>query len=372
MNKKITVTIECRAEFLRLRWNDGKRRSLSLGLRDTPPNRSQAGSIKRSIENDWASGLYDSSLFKYKPQTIGSNATDIKAPELFKRFTSSKLKENTISPHTASVRYWGIERVLETKLNKHVSSIDRTAAESLAEYFGQQLTPDVAKAQIGLLKSCWDWAAGSYQVVAVNPWLGLTGRFRLVDKREVEPFTSAEIQSIITGFKDSKDFGRYTDFVAFLFGIGCRIGEAVTLRWESVKPDYSSVWIGVSTTGKYKNTTTKTGKARTVILPPSIASMLKARRAITNPLPGDLVFPEPNGGSIDCAKFRQVWTKVLKSAGVPYRKPYSTRHTAISHALENGANPIDVAGQCGHDVATMFDRYSHVIQQKQVFVEFDR
>jgi integrase len=148
MNKKITVTIERRANLLRLRWNDGKRRSLALGLRDTPPNRALAEVKKKAIKTDWANANYDESLYRYKPQTIGSNATDITAPELFKRFTSHKLKEGDISEHTASARYRNILVTLNTHLNKSVSEVDRASAEALSETFAKTLSPQVSKAQV--------------------------------------------------------------------------------------------------------------------------------------------------------------------------------------------------------------------------------
>jgi hypothetical protein len=62
MNTNITVTIERRADFLRLRWNDGNRRSLELGLRDAPANRAFATATKKKIENDWADGKYGNAL----------------------------------------------------------------------------------------------------------------------------------------------------------------------------------------------------------------------------------------------------------------------------------------------------------------------
>jgi integrase len=370
MNKKITVTIESRLNLLRLRWNDGKRRSLSLGWRDTPPNRNAAAVIKRRIEADWNDGNYDESRLRYTPQITGHNATDITAPELFKRFTQHKLKTNTISEHTASVRYLGIRRALERELNMSISGIDRNAAEKLAEHFCKTLTPVVAKAQLGLIKACWDWGKLKYQVAVENPWLGLASRFKAIDKRDMEPFTKKEVTTILNGFRSSQKYSHYTDFVSFQFGLGARTGEGVALKWESIKPDFSSVWIGESVTGKFKNSTTKTGKARRVLLPPSIATMLAARQQAINPQPGDLVFPELGGGSIDYELFGQRWQQVLASSGVAYRRFYNTRHTAISHALERGANPVNVAKACGHDVKTLLDTYAHIIEQKQVFVEF--
>jgi integrase len=372
MNTKITVNIDARkpSTILRLRWKDSTgKRSLSLGLRDTPPNRARAEYVKKHIEDDWSAEIYDQSLFRYKPQITGSNATDISSSELFKRFTSSKLRAGDISEHTASVRYKSLHNVLKARLDKPVSQIDRKAAETLADYFAAKVSPEVAKHQITLIKACWSWGEGSYQVNK-DVWLNLNGRFKPVPKRDIEPFTVDEVRSIVNGFKHSQKYCHLADFVICLFVAGARFGEIVALTWADVKPDYSSIWIGKSITGKFHNPTTKTGKARNVLLSPSISAMLKTRRAARNPQPGDLVFPELDGKPINNDNFLPRWQAILKASNVPYRKPYSTRHTAISHALENSANPLDVAAQCGHDIKTLFDRYAHAIQKKQVFTEF--
>jgi integrase len=195
MNTKITVNIDTRkpSTILRLRWTDSTgKRSLSLGLKDTPPNRARAESVKKQIEDDWQAETYDQSLFRYKPQITGSNATDISSSELFARFTKSKLRSGDISEHTASVRYKSLDNVLKARLDKPVSEIDRKAAENLADYFAGKVSPEVAKHQITLIKACWNWAEGSYQVNK-DIWLNLNGRFKSVPKRDMEPFTLDEV-----------------------------------------------------------------------------------------------------------------------------------------------------------------------------------
>jgi integrase len=46
---------------------------------------------------------------------------------------------------------------------------------------------------------------------------------------------------------------------------------------------------------------------------------------------------------------RTAWKAILQSVGVEYHSPYAIRHSAISHALANGANLMDLAEQTGHD-----------------------
>ena len=101
-----------------------------------------------------------------------------------------------------------------------------------------------------------------------------------------------------------------------------------------------------------------------------MAEMLAARKP-DNLNPEALVFPSPKGKCINDHTFRRrAWTKILIPLEINYRKPYATRHTAISHALANGANPLAVAEQTGHDPQILFKHYASVIQKSAVMVEF--
>ena len=78
--------------------------------------------------------------------------------------------------------------------------------------------------------------------------------------------------------------------------------------------------------------------------------------------PDDLVFPAPKGDTISDFNFRRrAWKNMLEKLDIDYRKPYATRHTAISHALANGANPMAVAEQTGHDPQILFKHYASAI-----------
>ena len=87
--------------------------------------------------------------------------------------------------------------------------------------------------------------------------------------------------------------------------------------------------------------------------------------------PDDLVFPSKKGGLIDDHNFRnRAWVSVLKQAGIEYRKPYNTRHTFISHALESGMNPVMVAELTGHDVKTLYENYAGCIESRPRLPDF--
>jgi integrase len=158
--------------------------------------------------------------------------------------------------------------------------------------------------------------------------------------------------------------------VAFLFGVGCRFGEASGLKWKHIADDFQTIWIGESVSRGHRKST-KTGKARTVVLSPSIKEIVRSRHQLMKPKPDDLVFPSPKGLPMDDHNFRnRAWKTILEQCHIEYRKPYAVRHSAISHALKNGANPIDLAEQTGHDKRVLLSTYAHCINSQSLFVEF--
>jgi integrase len=232
------------------------------------------------------------------------------------------------------------------------------------------------KAYVYYLKGCWDWAEGKYQVTSPNPWCDSLDRARsrstAVPSKQIKPLAIAELQAIIAAFRAHPQYCHYTEFVIFLSHTACRFGEVAGLRWGNLGADFSTAWIGESISRGHQNKKgTKTGKTRTIQLSPTVRLMLVDRHERLNPQPEDLVFPSPKGLAINDHRFRaRAWKTILESCQIEYRSPYKIRHSAISHALHQGANPIALAEQTGHDKRVMLSTYAHAIDQQCLFVDF--
>ncbi len=235
----------------------------------------------------------------------------------------------------------------------------------------EHVSARTAKEYLWMLQSCWNWAKGKYHIAEDNPWIAQIDRIKPNLRQKVKPFTSTEILMIQAAFKAHPQYCHYHELVCFLFGTGCRFGEAVGLRWRNVADDFSHIIICEAISrGEHRNQT-KTGKARTVKLNPGTAIMLRSRFEQQSPSPDSLVFASPKGKPIDDHNFnRRAWKTIISQLGIEYRKPYSTRHTAISHALANGANYIAVAEATGHDAKVLHQSYASAIESKSIFVEF--
>jgi integrase len=351
----------------------GKKHQFSTGLTDTKTNRAYVQGVASRIELDMVSGQFDPTLLKYRPNAVGSNPAGVSCPELFEQYVKAIAKEKALHPGSLR-RYQGCTSHVRKSLSVPAHQVTEATAGNFAAVLLECVSNRTAKEYLWMLASCWDWAQGRYHVADENPWTGQIQRIKPNPQQRVKPFTAAEIQAIIGALRSSPHYSHYSDFVYFLFGTGCRFGEAAGLRWSHVADDFRTVWIGESVSRGHRKST-KTGKSRTIVLPKLVAEMLTDRRQAKligrSAKPDDLVFPSPKGHPIDDHNFRsRAWKSILEECHIEYRKPYAVRHSVISHALANGANYIDVAQASGHDPKVMHQHYAHVIEMKSIFVEF--
>ena len=375
--QKGAVVVENFRDRLRLRFRvDGQRYSLSLGLADTSENRKLAEAKAKTIESDIAYERFDPTLAKYKLQSTNHYASvyefkplqpRMTVTQLFTAFTEHKTK--SVSERTIKQKYEVVSKYLscyfDTKKVAEFVSIDD--AEGFVAYLEQSMSATTIKIYLCLLSACWDWAK-TKQIIHYNPWKELQVRVKTSPKQPAKPFTKHEIQAIIEAFKNHPQYKYYLPYVQFLFSIGCRNGEAIGLQWKHIADDFSYIWIGESLTRGVRKST-KTNKARTIPVNNKLKELLISYKP-ENYNPEDLVFPSPEGKAIDDHNFcNRAWTKMLEKAGVEYRKPYNTRHTFISHALESGMNPVVVAQITGHDVQTLYHNYAGVVASRPILPE---
>ncbi len=368
------VWLEVTGGTLRAIWRyNGKPEKLSLDLPNDKLGRVVAERRIAEIRADLISGHYDTTKLKYKPRH-GENGTEVCASVLFEKYAKHRSKERELS-HSSQVRLKSIASKLKEVLGDTIAEkVDEVAARKVVEAWSESASPRTIKERLFDLKACWEWAKGKYHIEKTNPWSKCLDLARLKGKsvapKRNNPFSISELETIITAFADHSQHSHYTDFVIFLSNTTCRPGEVAALRWENVALDRSSVWIGESISRGHQNAKgTKTGVARTIYLPPAAQAMLIARFEAVKSQPSDLVFTAPKGRAINDNNFRnRVWNDILLSCGIDHRPPYNLRHTAISHALANGANPVALAEQNGHSVKTLFSTYAHAINHECLFV----
>jgi len=338
---------------------------LYIGLPDTIANRKAASIQASQIELDMASGNFDPSLVKYKPQKQDS----ISVSELFDRFVEYKRRK--IEPATLA-KYLGLEKHVSAFFNnKTCVSVSESVAEKFRDWLlsgvgeGRSLEPGTVRERIIMLNACWEWGKKK-NLVLENPWEEV--QVSVAPKQRPESFTLKEISAIVQKFRSDPELNHYADYVEFKFGCGLRTGEAAALLWRHCSPECDRIWIGESLSNGSRKST-KTNKARTVPLTPRLQQLLLDRRSTIAHEPDDLIFTSTNGcamayrpASYDSKNFcNRYWKPALAELGIDYRKPYNTRHTLISHGLEAGMNPVAIAALTGHDVRTLYENYAGLV-----------
>ena len=353
---KGAVNVEVFKDRLRLAWSwQGKRFWLYVGLPETTANRKAAEIKARTIELDMTSGNFDSSLIKYKPQKQKS----ISVAELFDRFTEHKKRTISIG---GLAKYTGFQKhVFAFFGNKNAIAVTETVAENFRDYLAQKLEPVTVRERIVLMNACWKWAYKK-KLITENPWADV--KITVPPKQRPRPFTIAEISLIVHKFRSDSNLSNYADYVEFKFGVGLRTGEAAALLWRHCSSECDRIWIGESLSNGNRKST-KTNKDRTVPLTSRLQQLLLNRRH--NSQPDDLIFTSIENNAIDSKNFcNRYWKPALAELGIQYRRPYTTRHTLISHGLESGMNPVAIAALTGHDVRTLYENYAGLVNPPQL------
>ncbi|MCC3459763.1 MAG: DUF3596 domain-containing protein [Oscillatoriales cyanobacterium] len=356
-----TVRIEVFRDRLRLAWSwHGKRFWLYIGLPESNINRKTAEIKARQIELDIASNNFDETLTKYKPQKQSS----IAVTELFDRFKA--YKQRNLSPKTLT-KYTGLQKhIFDFFGNKFVSGVSETTAEKFKNWLGDRLEPVTVRERIAMMQACWAWGIKKklLPIGSENPWLDI--KVCLPPRQQPQPFTAEEIGKIMREFRSQPEIQHYADYVEFKFGVGLRTGEAAALLWRHCSADCSKIWIGESASDEKSRKGDKRNKARSVALTPRLQQMLVARRS-PETAPQSPIFTSVEGSLIDAKNFNnRYWKPTLAKLGIEYRRPYTTRHTLISHALDRGMNPAELAQITGHNLRTMYENYVGAVRPPQL------
>jgi integrase len=296
---------------------------------------------------------------------------DLTLCQLVEKFASTK--KNSISPngfarYTATL-YW-VKRLCPELLVKNIRQV---AIDNLAEKMGKAMesdrreqesdravNPKTITGYFSVIRAAVCWDCRRREIPA--PVWQLPEFSGKTPKKKPKAFSTQQVMEILAAFKNAHP--EYFDYVYFLLSTAVRPGELNSLTWDKVLPGYGAVKINASFSRGVAKDSTKTGIERVVHLAPDVSEMLQ-RRSVPHT---GLIFVDGQGRQIDDRRFRRIWQRVLARAGIDYLKPYNTRSTAISLALNSGADPVKVAAGAGHDPVTMFRNYGDLISKDNPFV----
>jgi integrase len=143
--------------------------------------------------------------------------------------------------------------------------------------------------------------------------------------------------------------------ILFAGYVGLRPGELFALRRDDVNGQMCTIERALSSTGEIG--LTKTGRSRTVIVPPPAQDALLEVPAH----PSGLLFTSPADRMWTQPSHHRYWSLLRRFAKRPGLQFYELRHAAATMLLERGNSPWDVATQLGHSDGgqLVMDLYGH-------------
>ena len=203
-------------------------------------------------------------------------------------------------------------------------------------------------------------AAVQAHIIPKNPTENAT-----VPKSNYKPMQVLNEQELDTFLQAVQKDDIWRDFFYTELMTGLRRGEICALMWRDF--DAKAGTLGISRTlhskgqGIYALGDTKTSQGnRTIILPESVAAVLRARKKASI---SQWIFPQPASPELPMnpgTAYRRLKT-LLEEAELPSIRFHDLRHTFATHALTSGVDAKTLAGILGHTNASFtLDTYAHV------------
>jgi integrase len=198
-----------------------------------------------------------------------------------------------------------------------------------------------------------------------NPAVNLRcARLRKADRPKVDPFSMHDAETLIAGIH--RDWGEAQgNYDEFRFFTGLRPSEQIALVLDDLDLANGIISVNKARVSGVDRCKTKTGEDRRVQLCPRARSVLKrhlllrARLKAAGKIHHDHIFFLDTGEPLRTLHHPQVrWRTTLQSLKLRYRRPYTARQTSVSWDLMIGKNPLWVAKQHGHSIATMLRAYA--------------
>nr|WP_315021742.1 site-specific integrase [uncultured Aminipila sp.] len=203
------------------------------------------------------------------------------------------------------------------------------------------------------------------------------------EEKEVITFTDEEIKKLRAAIENH----RLRLFILLALSTGLRLGELLALTWEDVydgmvhvnKSLKHSAIVGADGTKEYKffllPPKTKSSY-RAVPYPTELEKEFTKHKALQSeerlkagPIYADgdnYIFKTPVGTPTDPHNLRKTYTRILKAAGIEYKKFHALRHTYATKLFEAGIPPKTVQHLLGHaSIIITMNIYTHVMPEQK-------
>ncbi len=263
-----------------------------------------------------------------------------------------------------------LNKLTQDDLEKFYSKLKKSGRIRFIEKYGPGLSNASVRQCHAVCRDALE-KAKTEGLIQINPAKGCeipskkAAEMKILSKDEIQRFL---IQAKAEGY-----------FELFLLELstGLRRGEILALQWRNINFQTGELRINkqiTHTDGTLTAVKPKTKSSiRTIVLAPSVLSILKAYHATTN---SRWLFPSPvfDDRPIRPDVCRKRLSLILEHADCKHIRFHDLRHTFSTLALEGGMDVKSLSAILGHvSAATTLDIYSHITDdmQKQAAAKID-
>lgn len=280
-------------------------------------------------------------------------------PSTFESYTN--MIENHIKPHLGDKQ---IAFITTAEIQKMYNYLKKYGRKRATEKHGTELADSMVRSIHMMLHEAMD-AAVKERLIVKNPTNGTT-----IPKNNYPPMQILNEEQFKIFLEAIKCYPEWYDFFYTECTTGLRLGEICGLRWDDFDEASGKLKISRSVTAKrgggltWGETKTETGK-RTILLPPSTASILRRRKETAF---GEWIFRNLYNPELPIAP-SSAYNKlkvILKNAELPLIRFHDLRHTFATHSLISGVDAKTLSKILGHTNASFtLDTYTHVTTDMQ-------
>lgn len=229
----------------------------------------------------------------------------------------------------------------------HIQRFVNALEERTTHFDGKEgkLTPSTVRRYYTMVQSVLH-SAYKLQLIGVNPADSDRITLPKVEEQTTDIFTQEELGVMLD--KLEAEPLQFKVLIHLALNTGCRRGELVGLKWSDI--DFTTGIVTVSRSNykltgdkEIKSKSTKTGKNRTIMLPPYCIALLKKYRAKQTQerfLLGDRwqgdnwIFIQADGKPMYPTTPTLQFTRFLKRAGLEHKKFHALRHPYVKHTTK--------------------------------------
>lgn len=307
---------------------------------------------------------------------------------IFKHFAESWLKtikKPTVKPHTYNnLEYATSQYIIKPLGNLELKQIDGHLIQSMIinQMKDNGYSYNTVKLIYCTLKSIFGYAQARGKI-EINPMLGvILPKKTLFNQKEARYLSADErdklVETCYLKNKNGSFLFKNGPFYVFIMYVGCRIGEALSLKWSDIDFERRTVTIGRTmitirdvekhTIIRYDQDSTKNGKVRTVYLSDMALQALLDIKSTHKYSPDGYILPgREKDKPITYIAARGSFERIIKQAGIRKCSIHSLRHTFVSLAINNQIPVPLVADMVGHtNISTTMKTYTHLLNETKL------